>query len=96
MAAAKKPKKAPKRFNVVRKGSLLPKTITHNGVKYYLLDRQYSKTNAEYSANLYQRIGPQGAKYLIRHDTLSRNGVTEDYYGIYTSARVGVVRRKRK
>jgi hypothetical protein len=68
--------------------TILPKEFVYKKVKYYLIDRQYSKSNAQLSLEIYSKRALD-AKYLIRHDTL--NG--KDIYGIYTSRKI-IIRRK--
>jgi hypothetical protein len=61
----------------------LPKTFVHKGVRFNLLDVQYSKSNADFAAQIFAHRLPN-AKYVIRHDTL--NG--KDFYGVYTTMKV--------
>lgn len=73
------------------KSKILPKTFVYKGTKYYLLDVQYSKENAEFAIDIYgSRI--REATYLIRHDTLDG----KDFYGIYTTTKVSATPVKKK
>ena len=71
--------------------TILPKTFMHKKVKYYLIDTQYSLSNAKLSSHLYGQIYGdkiQDAKHIIRHDTL--NG--KDIYGIYCTRKTTIRR----
>jgi hypothetical protein len=69
----------------------LPKTIVYKGTKFNLLDVQYSKSNAEFAAQIYSHRLPK-AKYVIRDETIGGNQI----WGLYTTYKVSNTIEKKK
>jgi hypothetical protein len=72
-------------------GKELPKSIVYKGMKFNLLDVQYSKSNAEFAGQIFAHRLPK-AKYIIKDASINGRPV----WGIYTSMKVSNTLEKRK
>lgn len=69
----------------------LPRSIMHKGVKFNLVDVQYSKSNAELAGQIFAHRLPK-AKYLISDELINGRQV----WGIYTTMKVSNTIEKKK